>query len=258
MGFPRQEYQSGLPFLTPEDLPHPGIEPKSFASPALIGGFFTTVPHGKPHISLLFFQSLSHVRLFATLWTAACQASLSFTIFQSLLKLISFESVMPFNHLILCCPLFPLLSIFLNIRVFSNESVLRIRWPKNWNFSLSISPCNEYSGLILLGLTSLISSVQGALKSLLQHHNSKATILQCSAFFMVQLSHFYMTTGMIIWTFVRKMMSLLFNTLSSFVITFLPKGKNLSIVAAVTSCSGFRAKENKIYHCFHFFPIYLP
>ena len=162
---------------------------------------------------------------------------------------------MPFNHLILCCPLFPLLSIFLNIRVFSNKSVLRIRWPKNWNFSFSISPCNEYSGLILLGLTSLISSVQGTLKSLLQHHNSKATILQCSAFFMVQLSHFYMTIGkttaLVIWTFVSKMMSLPFNTLSSFVITFLPRGKNLSIVAAVTSCSYFRAQINKVCHCFH-------
>ena len=213
----------------------------------------------QPPKGVLVVQTLGHVWLFETPWTAACQASLSFTISWSLLKLISFESVMPFNHLILCCPLFPLLSIFLNIRVFSNKSVLRIRWPKNWNFSFSISPCNEYSGLILLGLTSLISSVQGTLKSLLQHHNSKATILQCSAFFMVQLSHFYMTIGkttaLVIWTFVSKMMSLPFNTLSSFVITFLPRGKNLSIVAAVTSCSYFGAKENKIYHCFHCFPI---
>ena len=121
MGFPRQEYWSGLPFLTREDLPHPGIKPESFASPALIGGFFTTVPHGKPHVSLLFFQSLSHLRLFATLWTAACQASLSFTIFQTLLKLISFESVMPFNHLVLCGPLLLLPSIYSSIRVSSHQ-----------------------------------------------------------------------------------------------------------------------------------------
>ena len=174
----------------------------------------------QPPKGVLVVQTLGHVWLFETPWTAACQASLSFTISWSLLKLISFESVMPFNHLILCCPLFPLLSIFLNIRVLSNKSVLRIRWPKNWNFSFSISPCNEYSGLILLGLTSLVSSVQGTLKSLLQHHNSKATILQCSAFFMVQLSHFYMTIGkttaLVIWTFVSKMMSLLFFFFSFF------------------------------------------
>ena len=121
MGFPRQEYRSGLPFPPPEDLPHPGIEPKPFASPALTGGFFTAVPHGKPHVSLLFFQSLSRVRLCATLWTAACQASLSFTIFQSLLKLISFESVMLFNHFILSGPLLLLPSIYPSIRVSSHQ-----------------------------------------------------------------------------------------------------------------------------------------
>ena len=132
----------------------------------------------------------------ATLWTAACQASLSITNFQSLLKLMSIESVMPFNHLILCCPLLLLPSIFPTIRVFSNESVLHIRWPKYWSFNISISPSSEYSGLISFRMDWLdLLAVQGTLKSLLQHHSSKASILLCSAFFIVQLSHPYMTTG---------------------------------------------------------------
>ena len=130
----------------------------------------------------------------ATQWTAACQASLSFTISQSLLKLMSMESVMPSNHLILCCPLL-LPSIFPRIRVFSYESVLRIRWPKYRNFSFSIN-LNEYLGLISFRIDWFdLLAVQGNLKSLLQHHSSKASILQCSAFFMLQLSHPYMTTG---------------------------------------------------------------
>ena len=155
-------------------------------------------------------QSLNHVRLFATLWTAA---SLSFTINQSLLKLMSIELVMPSNHLILCHPLL-LPSIFLpSIRVFSNESVLRIRWPKYWNFSFNISPSNEHPGLISFRMDWLdLLAVQGTLKSLLQHHSSKASILRRSAFFTVQLSHPYMTTGKTIalsrWTFVGKVMSL--------------------------------------------------
>ena len=147
---------------------------------------------------------------------AACQASLSITISQSLFKVLSIESVMPSNHLILCCPLLLLLSIFPSIRVFSNESVLCIRWPKHWSFSFSISPSNEYSGLISFRMDWLnFLAVQGTLKSLLQHHNSKASILQCSAFFIVQLSHQYMTTGKTLtrWTFVGKVMSLLFNML---------------------------------------------
>ena len=135
--------------------------------------------------------------------TAALQASLSITNSQSLLKLMSIELVMPSSHLILCCPLFllcfPLLllpSIFPSIRVFSNESVLHIRWPKYWSFSFSISPCNEYSGLISFRMDWLdLLAVQGSLKSLLQHHSSKASVLRCSAFFIVQLSHPYMTTG---------------------------------------------------------------
>ena len=138
-------------------------------------------------------QSLSHVH-FATPWTAACQASLSITSSWSLLKLMSIESVMPSNHLILCHPLLLLPSVFPSIRVFPNESVLRIRWPKYWNFSFNISPSNEHSGLISFRVDWLdLLAVQGTLKSLL--HNSEASILWCSAFFIVQLSHPYMTTG---------------------------------------------------------------
>ena len=135
-------------------------------------------------------QSLSHVPLFATPWTAAHQASLSFINSQSLLKLMSIESVTPSNHLILCRPLLLPPSILSSIRVFSSESVLHIRWPKYWSFSFSMSPSNEYSGLISFSMDWLdLLSVQGTLKSLLQHHSSKASILQHSAFFMVQLSH---------------------------------------------------------------------
>ena len=141
-------------------------------------------------------QSLSCVQLFATPWTAACWASLYITNSQSLLKLMSIELVMPSNHLILCCPLLLLPSIFPSIRVFSNESDLRIRWPKYWSFSFNINPSNEYSGLISFRVEWLdFLVVQGTLKSLLQQHSSKASILWCSAFFIVQLSHPYMTTG---------------------------------------------------------------
>ena len=171
-------------------------------------------------------QSLSHIRLFATPWTAACQASLSFIISQSLLKLISIESVMSPNYFILCCPLLLLPSIFPNIRVFSNKSVLHMRWPKYWSFSFSISPSNEYSGLIFFGIDWFyLLAVQGTLKSLLQHHNSKAQL--ALSFLYSQLSHPSMTTGKTIAltrrTFVGKEMSLLFNMLSRLVITFLPR-----------------------------------
>ena len=160
-------------------------------------------------------QSLSHVRLFATPWTAACQASLSITNSRSLLKLMFIESVMPSNHLILC-RLLLLPSIFPIIRVFSNELAFHIRWPKYWSFSFSISPSSEYVGLISFWMDWLdLLAVQGTLKSLLQHHSSKASILWSSAFFMVQLSHPYMTTGRTIAltrrTFVSKVMSLLFS-----------------------------------------------
>ena len=141
-------------------------------------------------------QSLSRVRLFVTPWTAARLASLSITNSRSLLKLMSIELVMPSNHLILCRPLLLLSSIFPNIRVFSNESVLHIRWPKYWSFSFNNSPSNEHSGLIYFRMDWLdLLAVQGTLNSLLQHHSSKASILLCSAFFIVQLSHPYMTTG---------------------------------------------------------------
>ena len=169
-------------------------------------------------------QSLSHVWLFATPWTAARQASLSITNSQSPPKPMSVELVMPSNHLTLCCPLLLLPSIFLSIRVFSNESALRIRWPKYWSFSFNISSSNEHPALIFRMDWLNLLAVQGTLKNLLQHHSSKASILLCSAFFIVQLSHPYMTTGKTIalarWTFVDKVMSLLFNMLSRLVHNF--------------------------------------
>ena len=179
-------------------------------------------------------QSLSHVWLFVTPWTIARQASLSITNSQSLSKLMSIEWVMPSNHLILCHPLLLLPSIFLNIRVFSNESALHIRWPKYWSFSFRISLSNEHPGLISFRMDWLdLLAVQGTLKSLLQHRSSKASILLRSAFFIVQLSHPYMTTGKTITltrlTFVDKVMSLLLNMLSRLVITFLPRSKHFSI-----------------------------
>ena len=147
-------------------------------------------------VSFTSLQTLSHVQLFVTPWTAARQASLSITNCQSLLKLMSIELVIPSNHLILCHPLLLLPSVFPSIRVFSNESTLRMRWPKYWSFSFNISPSNEYSGLISFRMDWLdLLAVQGTLKNLLQHHSSKASILLCSAFFMVQFSHPYMTTG---------------------------------------------------------------
>ena len=166
--------------------------------------------------------------VFETPWTAACQASLSITNSWSLFKLMSIELVMPSNYLILCDLLFFLPSIFPSIRVFSNESVPCIRWPNYWSFSFSISPSSEYSGLISFRMDWLdLLAVQGTLKSLLQHHSLKVSILRCSAFFIVQLSHPYMTTGKTIAltrrAFVDKVMPLLFNMLSRLVITFLPR-----------------------------------
>ena len=180
-------------------------------------------------------QLLSHVWLFVNSWTTAPQASLSINNSWSLLKLTSIESVMPSNHLILCHPFLFLPSIFPSIRVFSSESVFHIRWPKYWSFSFSISPSNEYSGPISFGIDWFdLLAVQESLKSLLQHHSSKASILRCSAFFMVQLSHPYMTTGKTIaltrQTFVGKVMSLLFNMLFRFVIAFLSRSKHLLIL----------------------------
>ena len=179
-------------------------------------------------------QSLSCVRLFATPWTAVCQASLSITNSWSLLKLMSVDLVMPSNHLVLCRPLLLPPSIIPSIRVFSNESVLCITWPKYWSFSFNISPSSKYLGLISFMIDWFdLLAVQGTLKSLLQHHSSKPSILLRSAFFIVQLSHPYMTTGKAIaltrQTFVSKVMSLLLNMLSRLVITFLPRSKHLLI-----------------------------
>ena len=167
-------------------------------------------------------------------WTAAHQAFLSIINSRSLLKLMSIESVISSDHLILCRPLFLLPSIFPSIRVFSNESALRIRWPMYWSFNFSICPSNEYSGLTLFRMDWLdLLTVQGTLNSLLQHHSPKASILQHSAFFIVQHSHPYMTTEKTIaltrWAFVGKVMSLLFNMLSGLLITFLTRSKCLLI-----------------------------
>ena len=167
------------------------------------------------------FQLFSHLQLFATPWIRAHQASLSITNSQSLLKLMSIELMMPSSHLIICPPLLFLPPIFPSIRVFSSESTLGMRWPKYWSFSFSISPSNEHPGLISFRMHWLdLLAVQETLKSLLQHYGSKASIFQCSAFFTVQLSHPYMTTGktivLIRWTFIGKVMSLLLNMLSRF------------------------------------------
>ena len=169
-------------------------------------------------------------QLFATPWTAGFPVHHQLA--RSLLKLMSIELMMPSNHFILCCPLLLPPSVFPSIRVFSNESALRIRWPKHWSFSFNISASNEYSGLIYFRMDWLaLHAVQGTLKSLLQHHSSKASILGRSAFFIVQLSHPYMTTGktraLTRWTFVGKVTSLFFNTLSRLVITFLPRSEHL-------------------------------
>ena len=177
-------------------------------------------------------HGLQHARL-----PCASPTSLS-----TLFKLMSIKLVMPSNHLILCCPFLLLPSIFPRIRVFSSESVLRIRWPKYWSFSFSISPSNDYSGLISFRIDWLdLLAVQGTLKSLLQHHSSKASILRCSAFFIVQLSHLYMTNGKTIAlsrrTYVGKVMSLLLNMLSRLVITFLPRSKRLLISWLQSPCA---------------------
>ena len=201
-------------------------------SPYILHGF-TTVnsrdTHGVSKCCWVFssVQLLSRVQLFATPWIPARQASLSITNSQNLPKPMSIESLMPSNHFILYCPLLLLPPIPPSIRVFSNESTLRMRWPKYWSFSFSISPSNEHPGLISFRIDWLdLLAVQGTLKNLLQHHSSKASILWCSAFSIVQFSHPYMTTGKTIaltrWTFVGKVMSLLFNMLSRLVITFLP------------------------------------
>ena len=204
-------------------------------------------------------QLLSHIRRFVTPWTTAHQATLHINSL-SLLKLMSIKSVMPSNHLNLCHLLLLLPSTFPGVRALSNKLVLRIRWPKYWSFSFSISPSNEYSGLISFRMDWLdLPAVQGSLKSLLQHNNSKASILQCFAFFIVLLSHPYMTTGKTIaltrWTFVGKVMSLLLNMLSRLVIAFLPRSKRLLISWQSASALILEFQKNNVSHCFHCFPI---
>ena len=179
---------------------------------------------------------------------------------RSSLRLTSIESVMPSSHLIFCRPLLLLPPIPPSIRVFSNESTLRMRWPKYWSFSFSIIPSKEIPGLISFGIDWLdLFAVQGTLKSLLQHHSSKASIIQCSALFTVKISHPYLTTGKTItltrWIFVGKVMSLLFNMLSRLVITVLPRSKYLNFMAAVTVCSEFGAQKIKSALFPHLFPM---
>ena len=178
-------------------------------------------------------QLLSCVWLFATAWSAAHPASLSITNSQSLLKLMSIDSMMVSKYLIVCHPLFLLTSIFSIIRVFSNETALRIRWPEYWSYSFSISSSNEYSGLISFGWTGWVSLQSKGLSRVFSNTTLQASILQCSAYFIVQISHPYVTTGKTIaltrWTFVGKVTSLLFNMLSRLVITFLPRSKRLLI-----------------------------
>ena len=207
MGFPKEKYWSELSLPSPGHLLSPGIKPGLLHCRQI---FYHWVTRKAQWNVFSLVQSFSCVWLFVTPWTPASQASLSITNSWSLLKLMSIILVMPYYHLILCYPLF-LLPL---IRVFSNELVLCIRWPKHWSFSFSTSPSSECSGLISLRIDWLDHlAVQGTLKSLLQHHSSKASIIQHSTFFIVQLSHPYMTTGKTIaltrWTFVGKVMSLL-------------------------------------------------
>ena len=219
------------------------------------------VPRGHPQFSSV--QSLSHVRLFVTPWTVAHQASLSITNSRSLLKLMPIESVMPSSHLILCHPLLLLPPIPPSTRVFSNESTLHMRWPKYWSFSFSIIPSKEIPGLISFRMDCLdLFEVQGTLKSVLQHHSSKASILRRSAFFTVQLSHPYMTTGKTIaltrWTFVGKVMSVLLNMLSRLVITFLPRSKHLLISWLQSPSAVILEPRKRNLTLFPLFPLLLP
>ena len=195
-----------------------------------------------------------------TPWTAAHHDSLSITNSWSLLKLMSIKSVMPSNHVNLCCPLLLLSSIFPRIRVFSNELAFCIRWTKYWSFSFSISPSNEYSGLISCRNDWFdLLAIQRTQKSLLQHHSSKPSILRCSVFFMVQFSLPYVTPGKTIaltrWTYVGKVLSLLFNMLSRFFIACLPRSKCLNFMAVVTICSDFGAPQNSLSLFPHLFAV---
>ena len=206
-------------------------------------------------------QLLSHVWLFSTSWTAVHEAFLSFTLSQSLPKLMSTESMMLSNHPFLCHPLLLLPSIFPTIKVFSSESALHIRWPNYWSFSFSISPPNEDSRLIFFRIDWLdLLAIQETLKSILQNHNLNASILRCLAFFMDQFSHPNMTTRKTIaltkWTFVSKVESLLFNMLSKSIIAFPPRSKHLLILWPVSPFAMILEPKKPVFHCFHCFPTY--
>ena len=208
----------------------------------------------KDSIQLSSVQLLSHIRLFVTPWIAARQASLSITNYRSLFKRMSIEFLMPSSQLILCRPLLLLPPIPPSFRVFSNEPTHHIRWLKYCSFSFSISPTNKHPGLISYRINWLdLLAVQGTLKSILQHHSSKASIFQRSAFFTVQLSHLYMTTGKTIaltrWTFVSKIVSVLFYMLSRLVITFLPRSKRLLISWLQSPSAVILEPKNKVSHC---------
>ena len=214
-----------------------------------------------PHANTIsWVQLLSCVQHFVTPWITACQASLSIINSQSLLKLMSIESVIPSNCLILCRPLLPP-SIFPSIRVFSSELTLLIWWPEYRSFSFSISPSNEYSGLISFRIDWFdFLAFQGTLKSLLQHHSLKASILKCLDFFKVQLSHPYMTTGkpiaLTIWTFVGKVMPVFSNAVEICHSFSSKEQASFNFMAVVTVHSDFEAQENKVCHCFHFFMLH--
>ena len=212
---------------------------------------------------LVVVQLISHICLFETPWTAGHEAFLSSAISESLLKLRSIELMMPSNHLVICYPLLLLPSIFPNIRVFSIESPLHIRWPTYGHFSFSISPSNEYSALISFRIDWFaLLEVKGLSRVFFLHHSLKASVLGYSAFFIVQLSHPYVTTGktiaLTVQIFVGKVMALLFNMLSRFVIAFLPRSKCL-LISWLQSPSAVLSEPKKIvFHCFHCFPIYMP
>ena len=255
MGFSRQEYWSGSPCPPPRDLLNPGIEPMSPASSGILYHWASR----EAHIHCTVVQLLSSVQLFAHQGlhhaTLPCLSPSSGVCSNSCP--LSPNAI----HLILCLPLLLLLSVFPSIRVFFNESVFCNRWPKYWSFSFSISPSNEFSCLISFTIAWFyLLAVQRTLKSLLQHHSSKASILHRSAFFMVQLSHLYMPTAKTIaltrWTIVGKLMSLLFNMFSRCVIAFPPRSKHL-LISSMQSLSAetFGAQEKKICHCFPCFPI---
>ena len=244
--------ESEVPQSCPTQRPH-GLQPTRLLHPWDLPGKSTGVG-----CHCLLHQSLSHVQLFVTLWTAAHQASQFPEITQTHVHQIS-DAIQPSHSLGI--PL-PPSSIIPSIRVFSGESVLRIRWPKYWSFSFNISPSKEYSGLISFRMGWLdLPEVQGTFKSLLQHHNSKASILWHSAFFIVQLSHPYMTTrktrALIRWTFASQVMSLLFNMLSRLIIAFLPRSKCLLISWLQTPSAVTLEPPKIVCHCFHHFPIYL-